>query len=159
MKQLELTRWLKLIIVFAALIGLFLCFVFVPVFGIQVVEEYPELSYMFWPCLIYIWATAVPFYIALYKVWQIVKEISKDNSFCLKNAMALRSIGILALLDSFLYFVGMIILSSLNILQPTIGLAMLIIVFIGIAIGIVSFTLSRLVRKASDIKEENDLTI
>lgn len=159
MKRKELAKWLKIVIIFAALIGLFLCFVFIPIFGIETAATYPELDYMFWPCLIFIWITAVPFYISLYKVWLITNEISKDNSFCLKNSKRLKDIGIMALSESLLYFLGIIILSSLNLSHPTIGLAMVIITFVGISIGVVCFTLSHLVEKASKLKDENDLTI
>ena len=36
---------------------------------------------------------------------------------------------------------------------------MVFIIFVGISIGIVSFALSHLVEKASELKDENDLTI
>lgn len=159
MKQTELVKWLKIIIVFAALLGLFLCFVLAPNIGKDTAAMYPEVDYMFWPCLIFIWITAIPFYIALYKGWLMCKEISKDNSFCLDNAKRLKDIGKLALFESIFYFVGMIILLNMNLLHPSIFFMMVFIIFVGISIGIVSFALSHLVEKASELKDENDLTI
>lgn len=159
MKQMELAKWLKLVIAFAALIGLFLCFVIAPALGHDAVLIYSELDYMFWPCLIFIWITAIPFYFALYKAWSICKEVAKDNSFCLENAKGLKDIGKLALFECILYLVGMIILFSLNLLHPSILLIILFVIFMGGSIGIVSFTLSHLIKKASDLKEENELTI
>lgn len=50
MERKELSKWLKLVIVFAGLIGVFLCFVIVPALGHDAVLMNPELDYMFWPC-------------------------------------------------------------------------------------------------------------
>lgn len=159
MKQKELAKWLKWIIVFAALIGMFLCIVVVPFFGRDTALMYPEFAYMFWPCLIFVWITAVPFYFALYKAWLICQEIYVDNSFCRANAERLRDISKLALTECILYSAAMIVLFILNLLHPSILLMILFVIFVGISIGIVAAALSHLVEKARELKEENDLTI
>lgn len=159
MKQKELAKWLKLVITFAALIGVFLCLVIVPTLGHDFALMYPEFDYMYWPCLIYIWITAVPFYFALYKAFLICREISADNSFCTENAQRLKEISKLALSECILYLAAMIILFVLNLLHPSILLIMLFIIFTGISIAIISAALSHLVEKASELKKENDLTI
>lgn len=159
MKRKELAKWLKMVIVFAALIGVFLCIVLAPALGHDAVSMNPELDYMFWPCLIFIWITAIPFYVALYKVWLICQEISKDNSFCLENAKRLKEISKLALSECIFYLIGMIILLSMNLLHPSVFFMMTFIIFVGVSIGIVSAALSHLVEKASELKNENDLTI
>lgn len=159
MKQKELAKWLKLVIAFAALIGVFLCLVIVPTLGHDFALMYPELDYMYWPCLIYIWITAVPFYFALYKAFLICREISADSSFCTENAQRLKEISKLALSECILYLAAMIILFVLNLLHPSILLIMLFIIFAGISIAIISAALSHLVEKASELKKENDLTI
>lgn len=159
MKREELARWLKLVIIFAALLGLFLCFVYAPGIGHDYVSMYPELDYMFLPCLIFIWLTAVPFYFTLHKAWLICQEISRDNSFCSGNAKRLKVIGKLAFSECILYLAGMIILCTMNFLEPGVFFIIMFIIFVGVSIGIVSATLSHLVEKASKLKEENDLTI
>lgn len=159
MKQKELAKWLKLVIAFAALIGVFLCLVIIPTLGHDFALMNPELDYMYWPCLIYIWITAVPFYFALYKAFLICREISADNSFCTENAQRLKEISKLALSECILYLAAMIILFVLNLLHPSILLIMLFIIFTGISIAIISAALSHLVEKASELKKENDLTI
>ncbi|HHU63711.1 MAG TPA: DUF2975 domain-containing protein [Clostridiales bacterium] len=159
MKQLELAKWLKRIIVIIAVIGLLVCFVIAPTIGRNIALTYPEFEYMFFPCLVFIWITAVPFYIALWNVWLICNEISKDNSFCRENAARLKLISKLSVLECILYFVAIIILLFLNLLHPSILLLALSIIFVGIAIAIASAALSHLVHKAYVLKEENDLTI
>jgi len=159
MKRKELAKWLKLVIAFAAFIGVFLCFVIAPALGHDAVSMYPELDYMYGPCLIFIWVTAVPFYLALYKGLLICHEISADNSFCTENAQRLKEISKMALSECILYLAAMVILFGLNLLHPSILLMMLFIIFVGISIAVVSAALSHLVEKASELKEENDLTI
>ncbi|MDD4760668.1 MAG: DUF2975 domain-containing protein [Bacteroidaceae bacterium] len=159
MERKELTKWLKIVIVFAALTGVLLCFIIAPFLGSETVFIYPELGYMYWPCLIFVWVTAVPFYVALYKGWLICEEISNDNSFCQENAQRLKEISKLALFECILYLAAMIILLVLNLLHPSILLMTLFVIFVGISIAVVCAALSHLVEKASELKEENDLTI
>lgn len=159
MKQTELAKWLKLVIAFAAFIGVLLCSLIVPALGKEAVLMNPQLEYMFWPCLVFIWITAIPFYIALYKSWLICEEISKDNSFCIENAKRLSLISKLALLECILYLIAMVILFILNLLHPSIILSVLFIIFVGIFIAIASAALSHLTENACQLKKENDLTI
>ncbi|SHJ81495.1 Protein of unknown function [Clostridium amylolyticum] len=159
MKQIELSKWLKFVIAFAAFIAAILCLLIVPALGKEAVLMNPELDYMFWPCLVFIWVTAIPFYIALYKAWLICQEISKDNSFCIENSKSLKLISKLALLECILYLAAMFILLILNLLHPSIILGVLFIIFVGISIAIASATISHLVENASELKKENDLTI
>ena len=159
MERKELTKWLNIVIAFAALTGVFLCFIVAPFLGLEMKFMYPEFGYMFWPCLIFIWASAIPFYIALYKGWLICGEFAKDNSFCKENVQRLKDISKLALLECILYLAAMIILLVLNLLHPSILLMTLFIIFVGISIAVVAATLSHLVEKARELKEENDLTI
>ena len=94
-----------------------------------------------------------------YKGWLICGEFAKDNSFCKENVQRLKDISKLALLECILYLVAMIILLVLNLLHPSVLLMTLFIIFVGISIAVVAATLSHLVEKARELKEENDLTI
>lgn len=159
LKRLKFSRWLKGIIVFSAFLGGALCGFIVPELGREAVRMNPELSRLFWPCLIFIWITAVPFYLTLWKAWLICREIAKDNSFCEDNARQLQKIGGLALSESVLYCAAAVALMALNLLHPGILLLILFLIFIGIAVAVLSGTLSYLVKKSCDLKRENDLTI
>ena len=58
-----------------------------------------------------------------------------------------------------LYIIASIALVILNLLHLEVFILIVFIIFIGLAIAILSGALSYLVEKASNIKEENDLTI
>lgn len=159
MKQFELSKWLKGLVIITGTLVLIILLFLVPSIGKSAVELNPELDYMYYPCLIFILITAVPFYLGLWKSWGICCEIAKDNSFSEKNAISLKFIGNLALLDGFLYFIGLIVLLLLKVLHPGIFIVLLFIIFFTIALAVVFASLSHLVKKASDLKQENDYTI
>ncbi|MDI6618455.1 MAG: DUF2975 domain-containing protein [Clostridiales bacterium] len=159
MKQSELAKWLKCIIIISAFIGLFLCGLIAPLLGSDAASANPELKFMLWPSLIFIWITAVPLYMALWESWLISCDISNDNSFCDQNAKRLKSISKLALCECIFYLAAIITLMALNMLHPGILLIAVLIIFISISISVTSAALSHLVEKASALKQENDLTI
>ena len=159
MKQFELSKWLKGLVVITGTFGLIILAILIPSLGKSAVELNPELEYMYYPCLVYILITSIPFYIGLWKSWGICCEIAKDNSFSEKNAKSLKFIGNLALLDGIIYFIGAIILLILKVLHLNIFIILLVIIFFTIALAVVFASLSHLVRKASDLKQENDFTI
>ncbi len=159
MNQQTLAKWLKIIIGGSAICGLAIYFYFFPYYGQSLIAENPDYSLYYWPWLIFLWITAVPCYTVLYFSWEIAVEISKDNSFSIKNALLLKSISQLAVLDSVIVLAGNILYLIININHPGIILLSLIIIFIGIALAVTTAALSHLVLKAAAIRLENELTI
>lgn len=156
MDQKKLANWLKGIIRGVGLCGFVIFLYVIPFWGKDIVNNNPELSYYFWPWLIFIWICAIPCYLVLFWGWGIAVEISKDHSFSEMNATYLKKIMITAIADSALFFGGNIVFLSLNMNHPGIVLLSLIVCTIGGAIGVTSAALSHLVKKAADIKDEND---
>ncbi len=159
MTQASLSKWLKGIIVGIGGCGAIIYFYLVPLFGNEVAGAYPEFSNCYWPWLAVIWVSAVPCYLALYYGWRITAEIGRDRSFSMENARYLKSISILAVVDSSYFFVANLVLLLLGMNHPGILLASLFVEFAGVAIAVVAAALSHLVQKAAEIQEENDLTI
>lgn len=159
MKQAELSRWLKIIVIVAALSCLALCIFIVPQLGRAAVRHYPEYSGYYLPCLIFFWVSALPVFAALIKAWEIFREIGKDNSFCAQNAARLRVISIMALADTIYYIIGAVVLAALNMLHPALMIILIGVLFIGFTVMTASAALSHLTQKAASLKDENDLTI
>ena len=80
-KQKELSIWLRIVLAVGAAFILFLSLVLIPKLGQRTVEYYPELEYMYLPCLIFFWVTALLVLVFLALVWKIAVEIGRDNSF------------------------------------------------------------------------------
>ena len=169
MKQKELSRWMKVIVVLGFICVLFLDAVWVPELGRDIAWNTPNLEPMFWPCLIYFWISTIPVMVFMALVWQMATEIGRDNSFCMKNALRLRTCSLLAAADTVYYIIGGVVLLSMNLLHIGIaiiglGLAAALLGFprlgaVGAAISVLCAALSHLTRKAADMRSENDLTI
>ena len=159
MKQKELSRWMKGIVVLGFICVLFLDAVWVPQLGLDIARETPDLQRMFWPCLIYFWISTIPVMYFMALVWQMASEIGSDNSFCLKNALRLRTCSLLAAADTVYYLVGGVVLLSMGLLHIGIAIIGMGVCAVGAAISVLCAALSHLTRKAADMRSENDLTI
>lgn len=159
MKQKELADCLKGVVALGAVCVLFLGGVVAPEMGAELALGNPALAYMYWPCLIFIWVSAVPVCAALVLVWGIASEIRRDNSFCYKNAARLRAVSLLALGDTLFYLAGTGYLAASQMLHVGILILSAGVMAVGAAITVAAAALSHLTKKAADLKSENDLTI
>lgn len=159
MKQATLARWLKAVLLCAALGALAVYGFILPALGQGIVAQNPEFFGYYWPWLIFLWATGVPCCIAFVLGWRIASRIGADRSFSQENAADLKWISILAALDSGYFFLGNVVFLLLNMHQPGVLLLALIVVLIGAAISIAAAVLSHLVQKAAGLQEQSDLTI
>lgn len=159
MSQLSLSRWLKFIIILVAVCALAIYLGMFPILGRNIALLNPEFSYCFWPWLIFIWSTAIPCYTALGFCWAVAANIGRGNSFCMANARHLRSIAVLAAIDSVWFLAGNAVLLCLNMSHPGVALGSVIVVAFGIAVSVAAAVLSHLVQKAAVLQEQDDLTI
>lgn len=159
MKQKSLSNWLKFIIVGVGICGLIVYALVVPIMGQSIAYEYPESSYCFWPWLIFIWATAVPCYVALVFAWKIAVNIGADRSFSVPNAKYLKWIALSAAADAAFFFIGNLVFFFLSMSHPSVVLFSFIVVFAGVAVSVASAAMSHLVMKAAVLQEQSDLTI
>ena len=159
MEQKSLSIWLKIILVGVGVCGLLVYFVVVPSCGNTLLYSYPEYAYRYWPWLIFIWVTALPFYAALFLGWKIAVNIGLDRSFSRDNARYLKWIAWLAALDAIYFFIGNFVMLFSDKSHPGVMLLSLLVVFAGVAVAAVAGALSHLVQKAAVLQEQNDLTI
>lgn len=159
MTQKTIAGWLKGIIIGVALCGLVIYALVIPSVGLSVAAANPEFTNCYYPWLIFICITALPFYAALVLAWKVAANIGRDRSFTMENARWIKSIAVLAVADAMFFFIGNVVLLLLNMSHPGIALLSLIVVFAGIAIAIASAALSYLVKKAALLQEQSDWTI
>lgn len=159
MRQKELSRWLRIVVVIGWCVCAVLAAVIAPKLAHDAAMDVPELAYLRWPCLIVFWIGLVPVAVALWEGWRVFGEIGRDNSFCTENARRLRVVSRLALGDTLLCVAVMMGLLLANALHPGVFLLMLLIAFAGAVIAIAAAALSHLTLKAAAIQDENDLTI
>ena len=159
MEQKALAQWLKFILIGVGICGLIVYFLVLPSLGESIIADYPEFEYRFWPWLVFLWATVVPCYAALFFGWRIAVNIGADRSFIPENADHLKKISWLAVDDSVYLFLGNLIFLFTGMSHPGMTLFSLLVVFAGIAVTVASATLSHLVKKAAGLQEQSDLTI
>ena len=65
----------------------------------------------------------------------------------------------MALFDVTFFFIGNVVFLFLDMNHPSIVIASLLIVFVGVAVAVAAVVLSHLIEKAAVLKEQTDLTI
>lgn len=158
MSQINLSRWLKCIFVIVGICGV-IAYVITPMFGDYMRNMYPEFSNRYVPWLIFIWASGVPCVLALVLAWKIATNIGKDQPFSFDNAKFLKWISVLSGGDAGFIFIGNVLFLLLDLSHFGVILASFVVVFVGIAISIITALLSYLVDKAATLQEQSNLTI
>lgn len=140
MRQKELEKWLKIVIIAVALCGLVVCAVAIP-----------------WLVMFII--SAIPCYVILYLGWRVAVNIGKDRSFSMENARHIKLASKIILFDALYFFVVNICMWRIYVNHPGVILALVFIVFACVVASVVAAVLSHLVVKAADLQEQSDLTI
>ncbi|MDQ0174354.1 DUF2975 domain-containing protein [Bacillus chungangensis] len=159
MKQKELSAWLKMIIVICGFFGLLLCIYIGPEIGREMLLDSKNLQVLYTPFVAFIWITGIPFFIALALGWQICSDIGSDQAFTIKNASRLKIISVLSIIEGVLYIGALLYIFVVGSYYMNILFVFLLILFFSVVISVFTSMLSHLVRKASEIKQDNDLTI
>ena len=107
------------------------------------------------------YASAIPFYFALYQAFKLLSYIDKNKAFSELSVKALKNIKYCAITISILYVLGMPLfyLMAERDDAPGIILIGLVIIFASMVIAVFAAVLQRLLQEAIDIKSENDLTV
>ncbi|REJ11032.1 MULTISPECIES: DUF2975 domain-containing protein [Halobacillus] len=155
------TLFLKLAVFLIGLPVLALCIFFVPEFaeftGV-LLSDFPVIEPV---VFIYMYLTAVPFYMALYQAFKLLTYIDRNQAFSDLSVKALRVIKFCAITISVLYVVLMPVIYTVAEIDDAPGLIMIgmIIIFASAVIAVFAAVLQRLLQEAITIKSENDLTV
>ncbi len=159
MSRKTVSNLLKALVVCTALGVIFAIAVLLPVYLRHVVEVCPELQACFFWSMLFAVVLAVPMGWALTLAWQVFTTIGNDTTFCAENAVRLQTAALLAAIDTALVLAGAVFLFFANALPPFLCIAFGGLIFLGFALAVVCFALGQLVAQASNIKQENDLTV
>lgn len=95
-----------------------------------------------------------------YQFLKMFDSLKKNNPFTIENVTILKNTGYLSFIMSFLWIIDLFIMLLLiknTYINYILVLLFLFILFFGV--GIALWTLSLLLKQATEYKEENDLTI
>ncbi|MBL3822532.1 DUF2975 domain-containing protein [Bacillus sp. BSL6] len=155
------TLFLKTAVILMGIPVLAMCIFLVPNIGNFAAKLYPEMAYIKYLVFINLYATAIPYYFALYQTFKLLNYIDKNNAFSELSVKALKNIKYSALAISVLYVLGMPLfyLVAERDDAPGIIIIGMIIIFASMVIAVFAAVLQRLLKDAIDIKSENDLTV
>ena len=92
MQQKTLVSWLKAIIIIFGILLAALLFAVLPTAGIKMVGTMPEISFLYWPCLIVSWLFGTPIFLMLMEAWKVCNRIASGQPFCADNARSFVSL-------------------------------------------------------------------
>lgn len=153
------TLLLRMVIYFVGFIVLGLCIFWLPYQANFFAKTAPEFAHLKYPLLFGIYATAIPFFIALFQGLKLLSYIDKKQAFTDLSVGSLRNISYSGIAISILYVVGIIFLIIQNAGHPGFVLMGLVIIFASIVIVVFSAVLRKLLQNVIGIKSENDLTV
>ncbi len=102
------TLFLKTAVILMGIPVLAMCIFLVPKIGNFATELYPDIAYIKYLVFINLYATAIPYYFALYQTFKLLNYIDKNNAFSKLSVKALKNIKNSALTISVLYVLGML---------------------------------------------------
>ncbi|MFE4895703.1 DUF2975 domain-containing protein [Peribacillus butanolivorans] len=155
------TLFLKIAVILIGIPVLALCIFLVPEIAKFAAELYPDMTYIKYLVLIDLYASAIPFYFALYQAFKLLSYIDKNKAFSELSVRALKTIKNCAITISGLYVVGMPLfyLIAEKDDAPGIILIGMVVIFASMVIAVFAAVLQRLLQEAIDIKSENDLIV
>ncbi|WP_336992374.1 DUF2975 domain-containing protein [Bacillus toyonensis] len=155
------TLFLKTAVILMGIPVLAMYIFLVPKIGNFAAELYPDIAYIKYLVFINLYATAIPYYFALYQTFKLLNYIDKNNAFSKLSVKALKNIKNSALTISVLYVLGMPLFYLVAERDDTPGIIIIgmIMIFASLVIAVFAAVLQRLLKDAINIKSENDLTV
>ena len=144
----------------AAVAGIFLFFVYGTAVAFSCRDAFPELAFLLWPGLIWLWVIGLTYLAAMYCYFRIVLNIGKDRSFIPENARGLACIAFCMCAAGVLWLLGEILPGLIwGIVLGAGWLGLLLAAMASFAMGLLAWALGKLLARAVQLKEENDLTV
>lgn len=155
------TLFLKLAVILMGIPVLALCIFLVPEISSYMAKLYPDIPSLKYLVYIGLFATAIPFYFALYQAFKLLGYIDRNTAFSELSVKALKTIKNCAITISVLYVVDMPLfyLFAEKDDAPGVIVIGLVMIFASIVIAVFAAVLQRLLQEAINIKSENDLTV
>lgn len=143
----------------AVLGGGYLFFVDAPAAALYYRELFPEYAYLFIPALVFLWAVGLVYLAAMAGYFRVCHRIGQDRSFCPENERSLFRIASLLIGAAAIWLLGIPLGLLLRLGFGIWTVAFLLAAAASAAMGLLALGLSRLLKRATEIKEENDLTV
>lgn len=155
------TFFLKVVVILLAMPVLAMCIFLLPWIISNASESNWEFAYLVYPVSISMYASTIPFFIALYQAYQLLSYIDKNKAFSELSVRSLRMIKFCAITIGVLYVVTMPFFYLIGEKDDAPGAIVvgLVLAFTPMVIAVFAAVLQKLLKNAIEIKSENDLTV
>lgn len=155
------TLFLKLAVILMGIPVLAVCIFLVPEITNIAAKLLPESDYIKYLVYIDLYASAIPFYFALYQTFKLLSYIDKNKAFSDLSVKALKRIKYCAMIISSLHVLvlPLFYLFAEKDDAPGVVFIGLVVPFASMVIAVFAAVLQKLLQEAIDIKSENDLTV
>ncbi|GLB61616.1 DUF2975 domain-containing protein [Cytobacillus sp. NCCP-133] len=155
------TFFLKIAVILIGIPVLALCIFLVPELGNVSAELLPEFAVIKYLVSIIFYASAIPFYFALFQAFKLLRYIDKNEAFSNLSVKALKNIKYCAISISILHVLvlPMFYLFAEMDDAPGVIFVGLVVPFASMVIAVFAAVLQKLLQEAIDFKSENDLTV
>ncbi len=155
------THFLRLVISVIGIGVLALCIFALPSLYTRGSEEFPAANSALLTIIIFVYATAVPFFFALWQTFKLLNHIDKNIAFSDLSVKALRNIKYCAVIICLLYMACVPLLIPIAEIDDAPGLLLMgfVIACSPLVVAVFASVLQKLLRNAIEIKTENELTV
>lgn len=155
------TLFLKIVLIAMGLPVLAFCILVLPSIAKELLGYYPAYSHFIYAVLVVMYATALPYYMALYQSFKLLSLIDDNSAFSDRSVKALKNIKNCAYAISIMYTLIMPFFYILGEFDDAPGIILigLILVFASLVIAFFAAILQKLLKDAIEFKSENDLTV
>ena len=161
MVKLRSTNFLRLAIFIIGIVVLAFCIFGLPAMWKGGSEEFPVASFSVILIVISMYATAIPFFIALWQTLKLLSHIDQNKAFSDLSVKALKNIKYCAIIVAVFYIIDVPLLFPIAEADDAPGLIIIgaAIACAPIVVAVFAAVLQKLLQSAIDIKSENDLTV
>ncbi|MEH7094484.1 DUF2975 domain-containing protein [Neobacillus vireti] len=155
------TLFLKTAVLLMGIPVLALCIFLVPEIGDVAAKLLPKFAYIKYLVSIVFYASAIPFYVALYQSFKLLRYIDQNKAFSELSVKALKKIKHCAVIISILHVLvlPLFYLFAEKDDAPGVIFVGLVVPFASMVIAVFAAVLQMLLKEAIDIKSDNDLTV
>lgn len=145
---------LSLVLVIIGIIVLLLCIFVLPSLSQETSRINPEVAYLQYPILLGMYATAVPFFYAIYETVLMIQVAQRESVFSSRIVQGLNHIKYCAIAIIILYVLGIFVLDYTNAFPPLVAVTGIVILIITMVVALGAAFLKNVVH-TSQLKESN----
>lgn len=155
------TIFLRVALFVIGAVILAVCVLLLPLLWNEIETAFPDYSFAAYVVFSALYIATIPFYVGLYKAWQLLSYIDDGRAFSKRSVNALWAIALCAAIISGVFFVTLPFFYIWGDLDDAPGVIIIGMVLVGApaVVSVFAALLQRLISDAVELKSENDLTV